>query len=56
LSGQKTKFEPMSIVDTITYGAFVNLPGRDLYTVKLTIARPGTERPAVVDFKFDHRR
>lgn len=56
LSGSKAKLEPMEIAGTISYGGFFNLPGRDLYTVRLTIARPGSQRPVVLDFKYDHRR
>jgi hypothetical protein len=55
LSGSERKLEPMEIAGTITYGGFFDLPGRDLYTVRLTIERPGTRRPVVVKFKYDHR-
>jgi hypothetical protein len=55
LSGSKMKLEPMQIAGTTTYGGFVDLPGFDLYTVKLTVERSGTS-PAVVQFKYDHRR
>lgn len=55
LSGSKRKLEPMQIADTTTYGGFVELPGYDLYTVKLTVERSGAS-PAVVQFKYDHRR
>ena len=56
LSGSKLKLEPMEINNTLTYGQFVNLPGRDLYTVRLTVERTGSGRPVVFDFKYDHRR
>jgi hypothetical protein len=56
LSGTKTALETMQIAGTTTYGGFFDLPGRDLYTVKLAIQRPGTTRPVVMDFKYDHRR
>lgn len=55
LSGTSAKLEPMEIAGTTTYGAFFNLPGRDLYTVKLTIRRSGTIQPVVLQFKYDHR-
>ncbi|MCA1455450.1 hypothetical protein I6F35_19885 [Bradyrhizobium sp. BRP22] len=55
LSGSKRKLEPMQIVGTTSYGGFVDLPGFDLYTVKLTIERSGAA-PAVLQFKYDHRR
>jgi len=56
LSGARQKLEPMEISGTITYGGYFNLPGRDLYTVRLTIERPGVARAVVVDFRYDHRR
>jgi hypothetical protein len=55
LAGTKTKLEPMQIAGTTTYGGFVDLPGFDLYTVKLTVERSGTG-PAVLQFKYDHRQ
>ncbi|MBB4372694.1 hypothetical protein GGD63_005504 [Bradyrhizobium sp. cir1] len=55
LSGSKVKLEPMQISGTTTYGGFVDLPGFDLYTVKLTVERSGAS-PAVMEFKYDHRR
>jgi hypothetical protein len=56
LSGSKVALEPMQIANTVTYGAFFNLPGADLYTVKLTIQQPGSPRTVSVEFKYDHRR
>jgi hypothetical protein len=56
LAGPRWKLEPMELSGTMTYGGFFNLPGRDLYTVRLTVERPGTAKPVVVDFKYDHRR
>lgn len=56
LSGPQSKLEPMKIADTITYGAFIYLPGADFYTIRLTISRPGMPRPVVMEFKYDHRR
>ena len=32
------------------------LPGADLYTIRLTIRRPSSQRSVVLDFKYDHRR
>jgi hypothetical protein len=55
LSGNKKKFEPMQIAGTTTYGGFFDLPGFDLYTMKLTVERSGAG-PAVLQFKYDHRR
>jgi hypothetical protein len=55
LSGRKMKLEPMQIAGTTTYGGFVDLPGLDLYTVKLTVEHAGAS-PTVMQFKYDHRR
>jgi hypothetical protein len=48
--------EPMQIGDTITYGGLLYLSGADLYTIMLTIQRPDSQRPIVLDFTYDHRR
>jgi hypothetical protein len=56
LSGTTRTLEPMEIAKTTTYGNFFNLPGADLYTIRLTIQRPGSQRLVVLDFKYDHRR
>ena len=56
LSGTKKTLEPMQIAGTTTYGNFFDLPGYDLYIVKLAIERPGAARTVVMDFKYDHRR
>lgn len=54
LSGPQKTLEQMKIADTITYGGFFNLTP-DLYTIRLTIQRPGSQ-PVILDFKYDHRR
>jgi hypothetical protein len=55
LSGTKKKLDPMEIAHTISYGGFFDLPGRDLYTIGLTIERPGQPKPVSLEFKYDHR-
>ena len=55
LSGTSKTLEPMQIANTTTYGGFFDLPGADIYTIRLTIRRPGSQRPVVLDFKYDHR-
>lgn len=55
LAGSKKKLEPMQIAGTTTYGGFFDLPGFDFYTVRLTVER-GEASPAVLQFKYDHRR
>lgn len=54
LSGPQVTLEPMRIADTVSYGTYVNLTS-DLYTIKVTVQRPGAQ-PVVLDFKYDHRR
>jgi hypothetical protein len=56
LSGSEMTLEPMNIVNTITYGGFFDLPGVDLYTIAVSVRRPGSRQPVVFDFKYDHRR
>jgi hypothetical protein len=56
LSGQEAKLEAMNIADATTYGAFVYLPGVDIYTIELTIQRAGSHQPVIFDFNYDHRR
>jgi hypothetical protein len=56
LSGTSKKLGPMEIAGTTTYGGFFNLPGRDRYTVKLTIERSVGAKPVVLEFKYDHRQ
>lgn len=56
LSGGRKSLELMQISGTTTYGAFFSLPGRDLYTIRLAIMRPGITQPVTIDFRYDHRR
>jgi hypothetical protein len=56
LWGGRKNLEPMQISGTTTYGAFFSLPGRDLYTIRLAIIRPGITQPVTIDFRYDHRR
>jgi hypothetical protein len=53
LSGSKARL--VQIAGTAAYGGFFDLPGSDLYIVKLTVERTGTS-PAVLQFRYDHRR
>jgi hypothetical protein len=56
LSGTKKTLDPMEIANTVTYGGFFDLPGRDLYTIRLTIERPGQPNPVSLQFKYDYRQ
>jgi hypothetical protein len=55
LSGSEKALEPMAIADTVTYGGFFELPGADFYTVRVTVKRPGSQAPIVLEFRYDHR-
>jgi len=55
LSANKRKLEPIQISSTWTYGGFFDLPGFDIYTVKLEVEH-GAAGPAILQFKYDHRR
>lgn len=55
LAGEEKTLEHMEIAGTVTYGAFLTLPGADRYTVSLDIQRPGARVPVVLEFVYDHR-
>jgi hypothetical protein len=44
LSGAEKVLEPMAIANTI-----------DLYTIRVTVKRPGSQTPVVLEFRYDHR-
>ena len=46
--------EPMKISDTVTYGNFFDLVKPGIYRIRLSISRPGSARPIVVDLLYDH--
>jgi hypothetical protein len=55
LSGPSKAMDTMTIAGTTTYGAYFELPGADLYTIVLTIKRPGATKPVTLKFTYDHR-
>ncbi|WP_292447502.1 hypothetical protein [Mesorhizobium sp.] len=48
------ELEPMAIAGTVTYGAFVTLPGSDRYDILVDISVPGRPEPARVSFTYQH--
>lgn len=54
INPQRVKLKPMTIADTVTYGAFVNFPGRDRYEVQLAIKVPDRQAPVRVTFSSSH--
>ena len=55
LAGPQKVLDPMRIAGTITYGAYFDLPGPDVYTIMLTIKRPGASQSVALKFSYDHR-
>ena len=55
LAGPEKVLDPMTIAGTVTYGAYFDLPGPDLYAIALMIKRPATTRPITLKFTYDHR-
>ena len=55
LAGPKRNLEPMEVAGAMTYGNFFDLPGRDVYTVRLEVRRKPSEAPVTFEFKYDHR-
>jgi len=51
---QSLEFEPMTIADTVTYGAFATLPGNDRYEIEVDISVPGRARNVSVTFSSEH--
>ena len=54
LGRQAIELEPMTIANTVTYGAFVTLPGNDRYEISVDIAAPGRPRTVSVKFSSEH--
>jgi hypothetical protein len=46
VGGTRTALEPMKIADTTTYGNFVDLPGSDLYTIKVAVKLMAASHPS----------
>ena len=55
LGGPTKPMEAMDIAGTVTYGGFFDMSGAEFYKVKLTIRRPGSPSPVVMEFSYDHR-
>jgi hypothetical protein len=55
LSATTKTLEVMERAGAPRYGAFFDLPIRDIYTVKLTVDRPGGASPVGIELKYDHR-
>jgi len=47
------KLEPVAIRNTLTYGNYFRMPGKDPYTIVVRVLRQGVSQP--VEAKFDYR-
>lgn len=55
LAGPTKSLEPMQIAGTVTYSGYFSLPGADLYSITLSIVRPGSSQPVKLVFSYDYR-
>ena len=53
LTGETKKLEPMVINNTVSYGNYFRMPGKDPYTITVKIRGPGTSR--AIEAKFDYK-
>lgn len=54
LTGETKKLEAASINNTVTYGNYFRMPGKDPYTVTLQIRKPGAAR--AIEARFDLKK
>lgn len=52
--GTRLDLEPMTIADTVTWGTFAELPGRDLYDMKFEVRIEGRDDVVVFPFRYSH--
>ena len=52
--GESKKLELMAIRDTVSYGNYFRMPGKDPYTIIVQVRRPGVHQ--VVEAKFDFKQ
>ncbi len=48
------KLEPIAIRNTLTYGNYFRMPGKDLYTIVVQVSRPGVPQLINARFVFRH--
>jgi hypothetical protein len=52
--GTRLELEPMAIADTVTWGTFVELPGRDAYEMTFEVRIEGRKDAVVFPFRYAH--
>lgn len=50
---EQKRLEPMRIADSVTYSNYFDIPGNNIYHIKVQIRRPGV--PGSVEAQFTHR-
>lgn len=50
----RLRLDPMTIADTVTYGGYVTLPGRDRYVIEIEVVRAGQATPVRLEFVYRH--
>lgn len=54
IGGTRLDLEPMMIADTVTWGTFVELPGRDSYAISFSVVLPGRAKAILFPFSYAH--
>lgn len=54
IGGTRLDLEPMTIANTVTWGTFVELPGKDLYELTFEVRIEGRSDPVVFPFRYNH--
>lgn len=52
--GTRLELEPMAIADTVTWGTFVELPGKDVYEMTFEVRTEGRKDAVVFPFRYAH--
>jgi hypothetical protein len=51
---ESKKLEPMAIRNTLTYGNYFRMPGKDPYMIMVQVRRPGVSQAIEAKFDFKH--
>lgn len=54
IGGTRLDLEPMSIADTVTWGTFVELPGKDIYQLTFEVGIEARKGAVVFPFRYAH--
>lgn len=48
----RLRLEPMSIAETVTYGGYVTMSGKDRYTIAVEVRKPGSKGSLKTEFTY----